>query len=102
MSRELVEVYGCPSLPYVRENLPSPCSSSLNSVYGPPSSSLQEVFYSSYVWQKGLVSRHSQVNRKVQMQAMAMEVHYKLGAGMGVYLGLDLMGEMSPQCRIHP
>ena len=31
------------------------------------------------------------------MKAMAMEVHYRLSEGMGVYLGLDLMGEMIPQ-----
>ena len=41
--------------------------------------------------QTRLVSRHSQVHRKGQMQAMAMEVHYKLCAAMGVYLGLDLI-----------
>ena len=30
------------------------------------------------------------------MQGMAMELNKKLSAGMGVYLGLDFMGKMSP------
>ena len=78
-----------PSLSYVREILPSPSSPYLNSGCG-PRSSLQEVFYSSYGWKKGLVSRHSQVNREGKVQAMAMEVKYKLSAGIEVYLGLFL------------
>ena len=39
MSRELVEVNGCPSLPYVGEIFPRNSSFSLNSGCGPPSSS---------------------------------------------------------------
>ena len=39
MSRELLEVNGFPSLPYVGEIFPSPSSSPLNSGCGPPSSS---------------------------------------------------------------
>ena len=31
------------------------------------------------------------------MQAMAIEVQYKLSSGMGLFLGLVLMGEMIPQ-----
>ena len=31
------------------------------------------------------------------MQAMAMEAQYELIVGMGVYLGLDLIGEIIPQ-----
>ena len=78
------------------EVLPSPSSSSLINVCDPPSSPLQ-VFYHLYRWQKGLVSRHSQVNREGQMQAMAIEAQYKLSAGMGVYLGLVFKGKIIPK-----
>ena len=74
----------------MREILSRPYSPSLKIFCGPHSSSLQEVFYSSYGWKKGLVSRHSQVNREGKVQAMAMEVKYKLSAGIEVYLGLFL------------